>query len=275
MGPLRTCDITALHDDRKAKGDDVGENKSSLQRTFAYFHREGNSCHTMAEPGDKDHVTKLYSVITTPLSQMGDFGIGFGLYFSTLRSVAVLCFLLGLLNLPKMFYFASDAYSGTKSGVTGLLKTSAICTDTEWVPCPTCTPDQFVTFPAVYPTVRSLFLNQRFVSVEGGNWLNVTDHVSYDDDYIYFVDTDFWSTTFGGYNTTPAVDCFSSLDGFCYVNLTDYSDVVGDSELQPISGGFALRNNCDGATLRQGFVNYASLFVLIIGSIFLRHEQSD
>ena len=39
-----------------------------------------------AEPGENLIPTSLYSPIFTPLSQMGDFGLGIGLYFSTLTS---------------------------------------------------------------------------------------------------------------------------------------------------------------------------------------------
>ena len=100
---------------------------NARQRLVKKFHR-GDRQLNIAEPGERELPTKLYNPITTPLSQMGDFGLGYGLYFSTLRSFAVLSFLVGLLNLPNILYFASDDYSIGQSGVAPTLRGSAICT---------------------------------------------------------------------------------------------------------------------------------------------------
>ena len=96
-----------------------------------------------AEPGESKLPTRLYSPFFTPLSQLGDFGIGVGLYFSSLRAVAFITLIAGCINLPNIIYFASDEYSKSQPGVNFLLKGSAICTEQVWVPCPTCTVDQF------------------------------------------------------------------------------------------------------------------------------------
>eukprot|EP00571_Detonula_confervacea_P000752 CAMPEP_0172323196 /NCGR_PEP_ID=MMETSP1058-20130122/48111_1 /TAXON_ID=83371 /ORGANISM="Detonula confervacea, Strain CCMP 353" /LENGTH=1558 /DNA_ID=CAMNT_0013039143 /DNA_START=34 /DNA_END=4710 /DNA_ORIENTATION=- len=98
-----------------------------------------------AEPGESTLPTKFYSPFFTPLSQLGDFGIGVGLYFSSLRAVAFITLIAGCINLPNMFYYASDEYSRGQPGVNFLLKGSAICTEQVWVPCPTCTVDEFDT----------------------------------------------------------------------------------------------------------------------------------
>lgn len=37
---------------------------------------------------------------------------------------------------------------------------------------------------------------------------------------------------------------------------------------------FALKNNCDGATTRQGFINYVSLFIFAFGMIIIRRRQN-
>jgi hypothetical protein len=42
-----------------------------------------------AEPGEREHPTKLYEPVFTPHKQLGDFGLGVGLYFSTLRAMMV------------------------------------------------------------------------------------------------------------------------------------------------------------------------------------------
>lgn len=96
-----------------------------------------------AEPGESKLPTKLYSPIFTPLSQMGDFGLGVGLYFSSLRAIALISLIAGLINLPNILYFASEVYSASQPDVNFLLKGSAICTEQVWVPCPTCTIDEY------------------------------------------------------------------------------------------------------------------------------------
>jgi hypothetical protein len=42
-----------------------------------------------AEPGEKGRPTRLYDPIFTPHKQLGHFGLGIGLYFSTLRAWTV------------------------------------------------------------------------------------------------------------------------------------------------------------------------------------------
>jgi hypothetical protein len=81
----------------------------------------------MAEPGESGIPTKLYSAVHTPLSQLGDFGLGYGLYFSTLRAFAVLSFFAGIINIPNLLYFASEEYSPGKE-LAPFLQGSAICT---------------------------------------------------------------------------------------------------------------------------------------------------
>jgi hypothetical protein len=96
-----------------------------------------------AEPGESEKVTKLYSPLFTPLSQMGDWGLGIGLYFSTLRSIMILTFVAGLLNIPNLIYFSGPDYSDNQEGLRDSLKGSAICTVQEWVPCEGCNKDDF------------------------------------------------------------------------------------------------------------------------------------
>lgn len=96
-----------------------------------------------AEPGESKFPTKFYSPLSTPLSQMGDFGLGVGLYFSSLRAIALISLVAGLINLPNILYFASDVYSANQPDVSFLLKGSAICTEQVWVPCPTCPIDNY------------------------------------------------------------------------------------------------------------------------------------
>lgn len=96
-----------------------------------------------AEPGEMHLNSRLYDPIFTPLSQMGDFGLGFGLYFATLRAVGIVTFVAGLVSLPNILYFGSSEYSNGQEGVHWALKGSAVCTNMEYVPCEGCTVDMF------------------------------------------------------------------------------------------------------------------------------------
>lgn len=70
-----------------------------------------------AEPGEHERPTKLYPVFGTNDEDMGDFGIGIGLYFNTLKFLSILFLVVGLINVPNMIYYASDAYEGNGSGI--------------------------------------------------------------------------------------------------------------------------------------------------------------
>ena len=85
---------------------------------------------TMAEPGESEIPTKLYHPINTPLSQMGDFGHGYGLYFQVLRSFAILSFLAGIINIPNLMFYRSAEYDNTKAAyeLPLFIDTSAVCT---------------------------------------------------------------------------------------------------------------------------------------------------
>ena len=92
-----------------------------------------------AEPGEAKRKTKLYDPIETHSSQLGDFGIGTGLYFDSLWFLGCLLLLAAFINIPNILYFSSATYSNNQPGVPFLLKGSAVCTDFDWVPCPNCT----------------------------------------------------------------------------------------------------------------------------------------
>ena len=93
-----------------------------------------------AEAGEPYLPTKLYKPVFTPHKQLGDWGLGVGLYFSTLRAVMLLTLVAGLCSLPNMLYFASNDYNvqPQESISNRLLQASAICTDTSWVLCTDC-----------------------------------------------------------------------------------------------------------------------------------------
>lgn len=132
-------DVDDWLDRPKAKA--VSRPDSLSQRPPRFGLRNGDL--SRAEPGESRLPTRLYSPLFTPLSQMGDFGIGIGLYFSSLRAIAFITFVAGCINIPNILYFAGEDYSANQPGVSTLLKGSAICTEQVWVPCPTCDVEDF------------------------------------------------------------------------------------------------------------------------------------
>jgi len=99
-----------------------------------------------ADRGTSDVETRLYSPLLTPGSQMGDFGIGVGLYFTTVRYVMIIMFIAGCISIPNFLYYYSDVYSEGQPGLSLFeqpLKGSALCTDATWEPCPTCSVENF------------------------------------------------------------------------------------------------------------------------------------
>ena len=63
-----------------------------------------------------------------------------------------MCFIAGCINIPNMVFFSSNYYAKDDdertSALPFALRTSAVCTDTSWEPCPTCLEQDFGKFPA-------------------------------------------------------------------------------------------------------------------------------
>jgi Calcium-activated chloride channel len=122
--------------------------KNILHRCIRKCFCKGNKQLQRAEPGEKHFDTALYQPIFTPHKQLGDFGLGVGLYFSTLRAITVITLLAGILNIPNFMYFSSTQYNDPNSNPIDvgnftqqaklLVKGSAICVDTTWVYCEDC-----------------------------------------------------------------------------------------------------------------------------------------
>uniref|UniRef100_A0A7S4IST2 Uncharacterized protein n=1 Tax=Odontella aurita TaxID=265563 RepID=A0A7S4IST2_9STRA len=90
-----------------------------------------------AEPGDTAQ-TALYSLLKTPESALSEWGIGVALYFSTVRVMAGILLVAGVINIAMIIYYAGDRYDsgGSKDELyMVLLRGTAICTDQEWVVC--------------------------------------------------------------------------------------------------------------------------------------------
>lgn len=143
---ISACYNPRLRQRQEDEAETNDENAPSLARAWAFFehnalnryvvHEEDhknnqNQQQDMAEPGESSLNTSLYHPWKTPLSQLGDFGLGYGLYFDALRSFAILFLIVGIINIPSIMYFASDEYSAGQDDVSAtLLKGSAICTGT-------------------------------------------------------------------------------------------------------------------------------------------------
>lgn len=139
-------------------------NRLSIDKAWSYFEHVTLARHFVpedkassrdylrkAEPGEKDRPTRLYSVIHTPESDLADWGVGVGIYFFTLRALGIIMFLAGLINIPTLMYYGSDEYSNAHDNMYfRALKTSAICTDSAWVACPTCSKEQWDSFPSTF-----------------------------------------------------------------------------------------------------------------------------
>ena len=97
-----------------------------------------------ATRGEHQRPTRLYSVFYTPLKQMGDFGIGIGLYFTTVWAVSIMTIVAGFISIPNMMYFDSEAYGPLKHKKSFHIATSALCLEENWVPCPDCVSENFL-----------------------------------------------------------------------------------------------------------------------------------
>lgn len=99
---------------------------------------KSNKRYELAPPGTPG--SELYPVCGT--QDLSDFGTGLAVYFDTLRALAAICFVAGLLYLPSIYCYSTSyrSFRGTASllATAPALAGSMVCTDTEWVPCPTC-----------------------------------------------------------------------------------------------------------------------------------------
>lgn len=89
--------------------------------------------------GPSQQRTVLYDVWNTTEGDLMDFGPGVALYFKMLRYMMFLLIVAGLISLPNLLYYSSEAYAGP--GLDDLppsLWGSAACADRTWVACPTC-----------------------------------------------------------------------------------------------------------------------------------------
>jgi hypothetical protein len=88
-----------------------------------------------ANPGELRKKTYLYPLCSTPETDLADFGEGIGIYFYTLRILAIVFCVAGILSLPNMFFFASSQWDAQKDVRYHFLQASALCSRQIWKVC--------------------------------------------------------------------------------------------------------------------------------------------
>jgi len=171
--------------DAREKQDDVESKpkpeRPSLDAAWAFFEHialpryiaglktiRGRVKYELAEIGDDDQKTLLFPIWKTPAKVMGgEFGIGVGLYFSTLLVLAWIMLGAFAINIPEMRYFASTSYtSDAQNSLSMFLRGSSICTDTSFLPCPNCTKNDWNLSPQATDTyAEALNGTLRFIRV--------------------------------------------------------------------------------------------------------------
>jgi hypothetical protein len=115
-----------------------------LPRKFSNDTSGASHIHRRAEPGENEEKTELYSPFTTPASAFIEWGIGIDLYFSTLRALAAMLFIAGLINIPNLLFYSGSEYNPNGQDELGItLRGSAICTTYNWVVCSDCQATQY------------------------------------------------------------------------------------------------------------------------------------
>jgi hypothetical protein len=223
-------------DDGRRHNKKGNNNKNSTK--LGCFH---NPKLNRAEPGERQFATKLYSPFLTPHSQLGDFGLGIGLYFSTLRAITILCIAAGLLNIPNFLYYSSPEYNmgdnTTVDNVSWRFRGSAYCNNTEWVFCDTCDIQEHQIDKARYaPAVRVLVNND-----DAPFFFNITDNSSIVDPF----DNSSLADPFDSNSLAVANDA---------TNTTTYA---------------YLRNKCSQDNEQAAYVNYATLMLVLAGTFAL------
>lgn len=85
-----------------------------ITAAWAYFEhfilpRRHFSSGIKAKPGHNTSETRLYSVWATREVDLAELGVGIGIYFFTLRCLAIVFLLAGLINVPNLMYYNSGA----------------------------------------------------------------------------------------------------------------------------------------------------------------------
>jgi hypothetical protein len=122
--------IKPLTHDQKVK---LGKAKREAQRVFQPRRiAVGAGIHRLAEHGECGG--SRYSMSSTSLKDLAEFGLGVSGYFAHLQGLIFLCFLMTAINIPTMYFFDTDEYRQPGSpSFPFFLRGSGVCTATEEV----------------------------------------------------------------------------------------------------------------------------------------------
>lgn len=87
----------------------TSKSKLKLFTTNRFTRRNKRDELERSEPGSKNE-TRLYPVWGTSSVDLADFGMGVGLYFFLLKSLALIMLVAGCINITRMLYFSSEDY---------------------------------------------------------------------------------------------------------------------------------------------------------------------
>ena len=92
------------------------------------------------ESGEFSGQSRLYP-LCVPISDLSDFGIGIGMYFTTLRWLGLLLMLCGIIQVPTADYFQSAQYDSNNWYDSGFKTVgSASCVDETFASHSSCAP---------------------------------------------------------------------------------------------------------------------------------------
>ena len=88
-------------------------------------------------PGEEE--TALYPIFGTSEHDLDSWGIGVVVYFNVLKKMCIIFFIIGLLNIPNIWYFRENLNTEMELDIfTFITFGTAICDDFEWVECENC-----------------------------------------------------------------------------------------------------------------------------------------
>mmetsp|Transcript_1459 Transcript_1459/g.2883 ORF Transcript_1459/g.2883 Transcript_1459/m.2883 type:complete len:1129 (+) Transcript_1459:720-4106(+) len=155
----------------------------TMWERYKYAYTHSDELFERAQPGEKRLPTRMYDWISTPHIQLGDFGLGFGLYFSTVRAIRNILLIAGFISAFNIYFFASSAYDSSDNvDLDYLLRGSAVCTQTDWVPCWDCD----CSIDTVNGTEQAWHRTERCYNhqfANGDEWAFVVKNECLDDDH--------------------------------------------------------------------------------------------
>lgn len=182
--------------------------------------------------------TKLYPAVGLGLNQMQGFGIGIFLYFKMMKCFIGITLFAGLLNISSMQYFGSPEYDSPKILPNIILRRSAICNSTVWVPCRNCSRDNYS-------------------DVEAYRWGISSSYKNYSESEM----NDFTDEIRHRNNNTLPDHIITSMISANSTNSTNQTELF-----------FSLRNDCGRDFFPQGISSLCTILMIVIGVLLMDKE---